>query len=91
MRFLCLIQAKSLNPSVHPGLKFDFAAEARVDEDNIADSEGHAEEPPGETDREGVRAGDGFGEGDVAIGACGGGKERGIKSPAGAGEHEEEV
>lgn len=91
MKFLRLIQTNSLTPSVHPGLEFDFAAEARVDEDNIADSKSHAEEPPGETDREGVRAGDGSGEGDVAIGACGGRKERGIKSPAGTGEHEEEI
>ena len=75
-----LIQANSLAPSVHLALEFDFSAEAHVDEDNIGDSEGHAEEPPCETDRESLWAGDAFGEGHVAIGSCGGGKESGIKS-----------
>ena len=89
MHFLHLIQANSLTSSVRPGLEFDFAAEPCVDEDNIADSEDHAAKPPGETDREGVRAGGGLGEGDVAIGASGGRKERGIKSPAGTREPRE--
>jgi len=32
----------------------------------------HADEPPGHANRERMRTGDGFGEGDVAVSACGG-------------------
>src|SRR6185437_10586584 len=68
-----------------------FAFEAGVDEDDVGYGEGHAEGPPGETDGQRVRAGDGTGESDVAIGACGCGEQGGIDAPACAGEHEEEI
>ena len=38
-----------------------------------------------------MRAGDGAAEGDVAISAGGGWKQRRIESPAGSGQHEEQV
>jgi hypothetical protein len=73
------------------GVGVCFALEAAVDEDDVADSERHAEEPPGEAYSERVRTGDCAGEGDV-IGCAGRvGQQNGIEPPAGTGEHEEQV
>ena len=73
------------------GLHIDLSSEPAVDEDNVSDGESHAEGPPYEADRKRVRAGEGFGQGDVAVLAGGGGEQGWIKPPAGSGEHEEQI
>src|ERR1039457_2350277 len=72
-------------------MHIDLAAELAIYKDDVADGQQHSEAPPDQTHGERVRAGDGAGEGNVAIGASGGGKQRGVKAPTCAGQHEEQI
>jgi Radical SAM superfamily/4Fe-4S single cluster domain len=79
------------NVLVRAEVRVDFALEAAVDEDDVYDRKGHADDPPDEANSECVRARKGAGERDVALRTGGCGQQSWVHAPACSGEHEKEI